>query len=131
MVGIDTNILVRYLSRDDAKQSVIADHFVDGLTLEKPGYISHLVCVELSWVLESGYGLSREQIVEAFQRLLAVSTFQIERSAVLVSAVRSFSRSTADFADCLIERSAANAGCTATMTFDKKAARTGGMTLLI
>ncbi len=131
MIGVDTNILVRFLAKDDPKQGRIVSRFVNGLTQEMPGYISHAVCIELSWVLESGYGLSREQIVEAFQLLLAVSTFQIERPAVLTSAVRSFSRSTADFADCLIERTAAHAGCIATMTFDKKAAKTGGMTLLV
>ena len=131
MFGIDTNILVRYLSRDDAGQLVIVDRFVDGLTLENPGYISLAVCMELNWVLDRGYGLTRAQIAETFQRLLTVSTFHIERPAVLASALRGFSRSNADFADCLIARAAAHAGCAQTMTFDKKAAKAGGMTLLV
>ena len=131
MVGIDTNILVRYIARDDAKQLEMVDRFVDGLTADNQGYISLAVCIELNWVLDSGYGLSRGQIVEAFQKLLAVSTFKIERPAVLSSAVRTFGLSTADFADCLIERAAAHEGCVQTMTFDKKASKFAGMTLLV
>ena len=103
----------------------------DTLTLENPGYISRAVCIELNWVLETGYGLSREQITEAFDKLLSVSNLKIERSAELANAVRVFSQSTADSADRLIARSAADAGCAQTLTFDKKAAKAGGMTLLV
>jgi predicted nucleic-acid-binding protein len=130
MIGLDTNVLVRYIMQDDAKQAKLATKLVESLNEASPGFISLVSSVELSWVLESAFDLSRNQIVAVFHSLMAVDAFKLERVSVVASAVRAYGEGKADFADYLIERSSAQAGCERTMTFDKKAARTGGMVLI-
>jgi predicted nucleic-acid-binding protein len=130
MIGLDTNVLVRYIMQDDAKQAKLATKLVESLNEASPGFISLVSSVELSWVLESAFDLSRNQIVAVFHNLMAVDAFKLERVSVVASAVRAYGEGNADFADYLIERSSAQAGCERTMTFDKKAARTGGMVLI-
>jgi predicted nucleic-acid-binding protein len=130
MIGLDTNVLVRYIMQDDAKQARLATKLIESLSEDSPGFISLVSIVELSWVLESAFGLSRSQIVEVFQNLMAVDVFKLDRVAVVAAAVRAYGEGKADFADYLIERSSVQAGCTRTMTFDKTAAKTGGMTLV-
>lgn len=130
MIGLDTNVLVRYIMQDDAKQAALANKLIEGLTEEAPGYISLVVIVELVWVLESAYDLTRQQVTSAFRNLLSVNVFKVDRVAVVASALRAYAEGTADVADCLIERSSALAGCRCTMTFDRAAAKTGGMVLI-
>ncbi len=130
MTGLDTNVLVRYIMQDDAKQAALANKLIEGLTEAAPGYVSLVAIVELVWVLESAYDLSRRQVTEALRNLLAVSVFKVDRVAVVASALRSYAAGAADVADCLIERSSALAGCRCTMTFDRAAAKTGGMVLI-
>jgi predicted nucleic-acid-binding protein len=69
-------------------------------------------------------------VVDAFEGLLRTKELKLERAEIVWKALRSFQHSTADFADALIAQSAASAGCTRTMTFDRGAAKTGGMTLI-
>lgn len=130
MIGLDTNVLVRYIMQDDAKQAKLATKLIESLNDESPGFVSLVSIVELSWVLESAFDLSRSQIVEVFQNLMAVDAFKLERVSVVAGAVRAYGEGKADFADYLIERSSVHAGCDRTMTFDKQAAKTGGMFLI-
>ncbi len=130
MIGLDTNVLVRYIMQDDAKQSALANKLIEGLTESSPGYISLVAIVELVWVLESAYDLTRQQVTSALRNLLSVNVFKVDRVAVVASALRTYAEGTADVADCLIERSSALAGCRCTMTFDRAAAKTGGMVLI-
>jgi predicted nucleic-acid-binding protein len=130
MIGLDTNVLVRYIMQDDAKQAALANKLIEGLTEASPGYVSLIAIVELVWVLESAYGLTRQQVTSALRNLLSVNVFKVDRVAVVASALRTYAEGTADFADCLIERSSALAGCRCTMTFDRAAAKTGGMVLI-
>lgn len=130
MIGLDTNVLVRYIMQDDAKQAKLATKLIEGLSDASPGFISLVTILELTRVLESAFELTRTQIVQMFQNLMAVDVFKIERVAVVASAVRAYAGSKADFADCLSERSSAQAGCERTMTFDKDAAKSGGMVLI-
>jgi predicted nucleic-acid-binding protein len=130
MIGLDTNVLVRYIMQDDPKQAKLATKLIESLDEELTGFISLVSVVELSWVLESAFELSRRQIVEAFQNLMSVDAFKIERVAVVAGAVRAYAEGKADFADYLIERSSVFAGCERTMTFDREAAKTGGMILI-
>jgi predicted nucleic-acid-binding protein len=130
MIGLDTNALVRYIMQDNAKQSALANKLIEDLTQASPGYISLVAIVELVWVLESAYGLTRRQVKEALRNLLSVNVFKVDRVAVVASALRTYAEGTADVADCLIERSSALAGCSCTMTFDRAAAKTGGMVLI-
>lgn len=130
MIGLDTNVLVRYIMQDDAKQSPKAAKLIESLTVDEPGFVSIVSVVELVWVLSSAYGLSRGQIEQALEALLRTKEFVIDRADHLLKALRVFKATSADFADCLIERSAAGAGCVRTMTFDVGAARVAGMTLI-
>jgi predicted nucleic-acid-binding protein len=130
MIGLDTNVLVRYIMQDDAKQSALANKLIEGLTEASPGYVSLVAIVEMVWVLESAYNLTRQQVTAALRNLLSVNVFKVDRVAVVASALRTYAEGTADVADCLIERSSALAGCRCTMTFDRAAAKTGGMILI-
>lgn len=130
MIGLDTNVLARYIMQDDAKQAALANKLIEGLTEASPGYISLVAIVELVWVLESAYDLTRQQVTSALRNLLSVNVFKVDRVAVVASALRTYADGTADVADCLIERSSALAGCRCTMTFDRAAAKTGGMVLI-
>ena len=130
MIGLDTNVLVRYIMQDDARQAMKATKLVESLTVEEPGFVSLVSVVELGWVLSSSYDLDREQVGQALELLLRAKTVVIDRAAEVMKALRVFKASSADFADCLIERTAASAGCGRTMTFDVGAAKSAGMTLI-
>lgn len=130
MMGLDTNVLVRYITQDDRKQAQQASRLIENLNEETPGYISVVTIMELYWVLETAYQLTRNQLVQVFQTLIAVDHLKIDRVAAVASAARQYSESKADFADCLIERLASSAGCVRTLTFDKGAAKSTGMVLV-
>lgn len=130
MIGLDTNVLVRYIMQDDVKQSALANRLIESLTADSPGYVALVSVVEIAWVLGSAYDLDRSQLVQAFEGLLRTKEIVIENAETVWKSVRNFQSSNADFADCLIERAAAVAGCEKTFTFDRAAAKGGGMRLL-
>ena len=130
MIGLDTNVLVRYVMQDDPKQSEKASRLIESLTPEAPGFVPIVVLIELVWVLTSCYGLTREQIAQALDGLLRAKEIVLERAEQVSQALRTFGPSGADFADCLIERTAAAVGCAKTMTFDTGAVKFAGMTLI-
>ncbi len=131
MIGLDTNVLVRYITQDDSKQAALANALMDSLDEASLGFVSLVTVVELSWVLESAYNFSREQFAAVMQTLLSVDTIKLDNAVAVASAVRVYSSSKADFSDCLIERLCTSAGCSKTMTFDRAAAKMAGMELLI
>ena len=92
--------------------------------------MSIIAIVELGWVLASASSLTRQQLGQAFEALLRTKEIVVERADQVLKALRIFNATSADFADCLIERSAAGAGCDRTMTFDTGAAKLAGMTLI-
>ena len=130
MIGLDTNVLVRYIMQDDAKQSPKASALIESLDADHPGFISLVSVVEMYWVLTTCYNLSGEQVKEALETLLRAKQIVVDRAAQVQRALRVFDAGKADFADCLIERTASGAGCTQTMTFDASAAKHAGMTLI-
>ena len=131
MIGLDTNVLVRYIMQDDARQSPLATRLMESLSAAAPGFVSLVSIVELFWVLSSAYDLQRPQLVSALEGLLRTKEIVVERAEIVWKAVRLFQQSTnADFADCLIERSAASAGCEWTVTFDRGAVKGCGMRLV-
>ncbi len=130
MIGLDTNVLVRYIMQDDAAQSPRATDLIEALTVDEPGFVSIVAVVELGWVLSSSYGLSRQQLGQAFEALLRTKEIVVDRADSVLKAVRRFSATSADFADCLIERAGADAGCRCTMTFDAAASKVVGMSLV-
>jgi predicted nucleic-acid-binding protein len=130
MIGLDTNVLARYIMQDDAKQSPLATRLVESLSAQAPGFVPLVALVELAWVLSSAYELDRAQLVEAFEALLRTKEIVVDRAETVWKALRVFQSANGDFADCLIERSASAAGCEQTMTFDRGAAKGCGMTLV-
>jgi predicted nucleic-acid-binding protein len=130
MIGLDTNVLVRYIMQDDAKQSAKATKLVESLTVAEPGFIALVSVVELVWVLPSCYDLSREQIAQALEVLLRAKQLVVGQADQVIRALRAYASGKADFADCLIERTASSAGCEKTMTFDVGAVKAAGMTLI-
>ncbi len=130
MIGLDTNVLVRHIMQDDAKQSPLANRLVESLSAESPGFVPLVSLVELNWVLSAAYGLDSEQIVQALEGLLRTKEIVVEKAETVWKALRVFQSTGADLADCLIERSAAAAGCDRTMTFDRGAVKSCSMTLV-
>jgi predicted nucleic-acid-binding protein len=130
MIGLDTNVLVRYIMQDDLKLSPLATRLVESRSVESRGFIPLVSVVELFWVMSSAYELDRGQLIAALEGLLRTKEFVVERAEIVWKALRIFQTANVDFADCLIERSAAAAGCERTMTFDRGAAKNAGMTLL-
>jgi len=130
MIGLDTNVLVRYIMQDDPKQTPLATRLVESLSIQERGFIPLIAVAELTWVLASAYDLDRNQLVAAFESILRTKELSVERAETVWRALRTFKVSTADFADCLIAASATAAGCEKTVTFDRAAAKSGGMTLL-
>jgi predicted nucleic-acid-binding protein len=130
MIGLDTNVLVRYIMQDDAKQAAKANKLVDSLSPDEPGFVPLVAVIELVWVLSSCFELTREQITQALDGLLRAKQLVVDQADQVVRALRTYSSSSADFADCLIERTASSAGCMKTMTFDVAASKHAGMTLI-
>lgn len=131
MIGLDTNVLVRYLAQDDKSQSASASRLIEReLTPEDPGFVSLVALVETVWVLESCYGCSRADITVILERLLRVKQLRIQDAETAWRALRQFISGKADFSDCLIERLGHAHGCLHTATFDKAAARFAGMKLI-
>ncbi len=130
MIGLDTNVLVRYIAQDDSKQSPKATRLIEALTSDAPGYVSIVSVVELVWVLTGCYALTRSEICEVLETLLRTKEVIVANADTVWKALRLFKGGKADFADCLIERSANEAGCNYTTTFDRDAARHCGMQLI-
>ena len=130
MIGLDTHVLVRYIMQDDPQQARKANRLIESLSPQEPGFVPIAAVIELVWVLTKPYELSREQVAQAIDMLLRTKEIVLDRAEQIAQALRLYKASTADFADCLIERLAANAGCARTMTFDTKAAKLIGMTLI-
>lgn len=130
MIGLDTNVLVRYIMQDDVNQAKLASDLIEALTVDEPGFVPLVAIVELVWVLSSSFELARSQAVQALEVLLQTKEIKVENAEVVWRAVRLYRASSADFADCLIERSATAAGCSRTMTFDRGAVKNCAMTLI-
>lgn len=130
MIGLDTNVLVRYIMQDDPRQSSKATVLVESLDADTPGFVGVVSLIELYWVLTSCYALTNEEVGRALGLLLRTRNLVVERADQVLRALRTFETGKADFADCLIERTAASAGCLQTMTFDRNAAKHAGMTLI-
>jgi len=130
MIGLDTNVLVRYVAQDDSRQSPKASRLIESLTPDSPGYVSLVSVVELVWVLTGCYALTKDEICEVLETLLRIKEIVVANADVVWKAVRLYKAGKADFADCLIELTAQEAGCSFTATFDRDAAKHCGMKLI-
>src|SRR5271165_1242806 len=124
MIGLDTNILVRYLAQDDPVQSPRATEVIERrLTPENPGFVSVVAMVETVWVLDRAYSLTAKEISTAVERLLQVEVLAVENEQEVFTAVVALKQGRGSFSDALIAELGARAGCARTLTFDQKALR--------
>jgi predicted nucleic-acid-binding protein len=124
MIGLDTNVLVRYLTQDDPVQSLKATEVIERrLTPSNPGFLSVVTMAETVWVLERAYGLTAREIAAAVERILQVEVLVVENEQEVFAATVALKQRQGTFADALIAELGARAGCTHTLTFDKKALR--------
>ena len=128
MIGLDTNVLVRYVMQDDPRQSPRATRLIESLSADEPGFVPVVALVELVWVLSGSYGLDRTQVATVLDTLLRSKELMLDRAELVTQALNRYSAAGADFADALIERIAAAAGCSATMSFDAGALKVAAMT---
>ena len=131
MIGLDTNVLVRYIAQDDVAQSAKATKLIESFTASSPGFVPQIVLAELVWVMQSCYQATRANLIAMLDVMLHSDSLVIEQADVAQRALRRFQKTPqVDFADCLIERAAHAAGCTHMVTFDRKAAKGAGMKLI-
>jgi predicted nucleic-acid-binding protein len=119
MIGLDTNILVRYITQDDPDQSRKASQEIEkGLSAGHIFYVADIVMCELVWVLETAYGYDRGEIAPVLENILRTRQFQFENKELLWQALADYQNTKGDFADHLIGRAGHKAGCRETLTFD-------------
>ncbi len=127
MIGVDTNVLVRFLVRDDEAQFERARRLIKRETGRGESvFISQLVLLETEWVLRSRYGVSKTAMIAALAALLEARELQFEDEPSVEEAVYVWKDCSAEFADCLINAHHRSLGCRATATFDAKALKLSG-----
>ncbi len=124
MIGLDTNVLVRYIVQDDPEQAAAVVRLIEGrCTAQSPGFVSVPVLVELVWVLTTAYRHGKDVVIPVMRQILRTAEFTVEDRDTVLAALREFESGAADFADCLIAHRNHARGCTRTYTFDRRAAR--------
>lgn len=127
MLGIDSNVLVRYLVGDDRSQYERARRLIHREeNIGEPVLVSLLVLLEMEWVLRSRYGLTKPEIVAAVSSLLQTAEVVFEDEPSVEHAIYMWKDSQAEFADCLINARNRRLGCRATATFDRNALKLAG-----
>lgn len=123
MTGLDTNILVRYITQDGDEAPLATRHIESRCTRDRPGFLCLVVLCELVWVLRGAYGYTREDVAHILDRVLSTAEFEMERSSLAWRALQRYRQGPADFADYVIAETCAQADATPVATLDRKAAR--------
>lgn len=124
MIGLDTNVLVRYLTQDAPEQASKAEQLIDKhCTKDEPGHISLVVLCELVWVLRGAYGYEKNLVIKVLEQIMATSELMVEAEHIAKLALVAFKTNTADFADYVVVFSNRTAGCEMTYSFDQKLLR--------
>jgi len=132
MIGLDTNLVVRFLVQDDAAQAALASEVFSSLSADRPGFIGSVVLAETGWVLARAYKAGREEIAAAVEGLLRSEEIIIENTEAAYRALAVFRDGRAvEFADALIAETARLAGASETLTFDRRAASKSAMRLVV
>jgi predicted nucleic-acid-binding protein len=130
MIGLDTNIIVRYLTQDDPAQSRLATEVIERrLTEVNPGFITIVAMVETVWVLDRVYAQTAPQIASVLERLLETDVLIVESEQEVFTAMIAMKEGQGSFADALIGALGRRAGCSRTLTFDRGALRLQGFEL--
>lgn len=128
MIALDTNVLIRYLVRDDPEQSARAKRLLwDQLTPEQPGFVTIATVVELCWVLNRAYKTGSAEIRSIIAQLRTLPQILFEQDAVIE---RALALNHAELADAIIHESGRASGCAKTVTFDRRFARLPDVELL-
>jgi predicted nucleic-acid-binding protein len=124
MIGLDTNIILRYLLQDDTKQTRQANQIIDRqLSEQNPGFISLVTVLQIVWVLRSLLKRDPFQIASHIEHLLAADSLEVQNEQQVFEAAFAVKRGTGEFEDALIGALDTWAGCSRTLTFDRKATR--------
>lgn len=124
MIGLDTNVIIRYLMQDDKNQFAHAEKVIESAIKHKElVHINLTVLCEVVWVLSYHYELKKDDIIKFLNLLLHAEQIEIENRQLALGSFQEYQKSQADFADCLIGQANQAFGCTTTYTFDKKAAK--------
>jgi predicted nucleic-acid-binding protein len=127
MIGLDTNVLIRYLAQDDPGQSRRATEIIERrLSPLNPGFLSVVALAEMAWVLDRAYGLPDRDIAAAIERVLQTDVLVVDNEQEVFAAMIALKEGRGSFADALIGALGAKAGCSATLTFDQRALRLPG-----
>ncbi len=131
MIGLDTNVIVRYLAQDDPRQSAAATRLMEkALSPDEPGFITLITMCEVVWVLEGPYKAGRDRIRSVVEALLGTRQIEVESAELVWKALRTWERSVAGFSDALIGEVCAAKGARKVVTFDKAAAKLPSFELL-
>ena len=130
MIALDTNVLIRYLTRDNPEQAEAARALLEGLTTDNPGFICREVVIEVVWVLERSYRFRRERIANIVVELVATDTLVIEDDNDVAQAAAAYREGSADFSDLMILAAANRVGAQPLYTFDRRFARLDGTELV-
>lgn len=123
MPSLDTNVLVRYLVKDDARQHAAAAKVIESDTQDADFTVPITVALELEWVLRSRYGVDKEGIIDTYTRLLETAGLMFQDEPSVERALSLFTEHSADFADCLHIALAMSNNSLPFVTFDKKASK--------
>ncbi|PYR69272.1 MAG: hypothetical protein DMF87_26760 [Acidobacteria bacterium] len=120
MIGLDTNLLIRYLTKDDSAQYAKASRLIEqAVQRDERLLINSIVLCEITWVLDAAYKYSRADIADALERILHTAQFDVERAPEARQALDDFRSTQAGFADALIGRINRSLGAPRTATFDR------------
>jgi predicted nucleic-acid-binding protein len=131
MIGLDTNVIIRYLMQDDRSQFNTAVNLIEKALLQKQLlHVNLIVICEVVWVLDYHYELPREEISQFLGMLLHAEQIEIENRQLALNAFHDYQHSQADFADCVIGHNNQMLGCTTTYTLGKRASKLANFTRL-
>jgi len=122
LIGLDTNVLVRYIAQDDPAQAAAASRVIESFTADSPGFISTVTVVEMVWVLMRAYRTPKTVIEKTVEGLLRSRELVVENAEIHYLALAAFHAAPVDYADAVIAMAGRGAGCEETVTFDRQAA---------
>lgn len=130
MIALDTNILARFIARDDEAQYALAYDLVASCSKARKAFISREVMIELTWVLRRSLKLPREVVAQALKRVALADMFEIEDRLDVQSAILAYESGKLDFADAMIAAAAERSGASELVTFDRRLAKLANVRLL-
>jgi predicted nucleic-acid-binding protein len=131
MIGIDTNILIRYFTQDNLEQAQIVEQIIDNYANSPNSmFVNNIVMCELIWVLERGYKYSKEEIGQVIKQMLSTEEFAFENQELLWLTLNQYIQNKLDFSDALIGELNKACGCAKTLTFDQAAIKANNFKLV-